>query len=138
VPASPTPARDHAIGGPPVLTFLTSGGRVTIRVEIADTDAERELGLMGKTSLAPERGMVFLYDEPAERSFWMKDTLIPLSIAFWDERGRIVTILDMDPCPDGVCPTYESGVPVVGAVEVNQGYFDKHGITEGDRVRLRR
>jgi uncharacterized membrane protein (UPF0127 family) len=66
----------------------------------------------------------------------MKDTLIPLSIAFWNESGAIVAILDMEPCPDDECPSYDPGVDFVGALEVNQGFFDEHGIDVGDRVRL--
>ena len=61
-----------------------------VTVEAADTPAEREHGLMGRTSLDTDEGMVFVFDGPTDGSFWMKDTLIPLSIAFWDEDGRIV------------------------------------------------
>jgi hypothetical protein len=66
----------------------------------------------------------------------MKDTLIPLSIAFWDERDRIVAILDLDPCREDPCPVYSPGASYVGAVEANQGYFDRHGVETGDVVRL--
>ena len=66
----------------------------------------------------------------------MKDTLIPLSIAFWDEDGRIVGIQDMEPCTADPCPTYGSPEPYVGALEVNQGFFDEHGVVIGDRIEL--
>jgi uncharacterized membrane protein (UPF0127 family) len=66
----------------------------------------------------------------------MKDTPIPLSIAFWDRRDRIVALLDMEPCRADPCPTYDAGVPYVGAVEANQGFFANHGVTTGDRVEL--
>jgi uncharacterized protein len=69
-------------------------------------------------------------------TFWMKDTVIPLSIAFWDDDGRIVSILDMDPCTEDPCPTYGPDEPFVGAVEVDPGTFERHGVTPGDRVQL--
>jgi uncharacterized membrane protein (UPF0127 family) len=93
---------------------------------------------MDRTSLAADRGMVFLFDEPGDGGFWMKDTTIPLSIAFWDEHGRIVATLDMDPCRGDPCPLYSPGVTYVGAVEANRGYFVAHGISTGDRVALSR
>jgi uncharacterized protein len=114
----------------------TDKGAVPISVEIADTTSERAEGLMGRGSLADDAGMVFLFPEPERGSFWMKDTLIPLSIAFWDERGRIVAMLDMDPCASDPCPTYDPGVEYAGAVEVNQGFFDRHGVEVGDRIFL--
>jgi len=92
--------------------------------------------LMGRESLSPYDGMVFLWEEPVVSTFWMKDTLIPLSIAFWDEDGRIVSILDMDPCTEDPCPTYGPDEPFVGAVEVDRGTFERHGVTLGDRVQL--
>jgi uncharacterized protein len=69
-------------------------------------------------------------------TFWMKDTVIPLSIAFWDDDGRIVSVLDMDPCIEDPCPTYGPDEPFVGAVEVDPGTFERHGVTLGDRVQL--
>ena len=66
----------------------------------------------------------------------MKDTLIPLSIAFWDGRGRIVRILDMTPCRADPCPTYDPRVAYRGALEVNRGAFKRWGVQRGDRVRL--
>jgi len=66
----------------------------------------------------------------------MKDTLIPLSVAFWDEDGWIVGIQDMEPCTEDPCPTYGSPEPYVGALEVNEGFFAEHGVTTGDRIEL--
>ena len=105
-------------------------------MEVADEGFERRVGLMGRTNLPAGAGMAFLFPEPTGGSFWMKDTLIPLSIAFWDEDGAIVAILDMQPCRDDDCPSYDPGVDFVGALEVNQGFFDEHRIDVGDRVRL--
>ena len=107
-----------------------------LTVEIADSDEERQRGLMERTSLGADRGMVFVFDGPTESGFWMKDTLIPLSIAFWNEERRIVSILDMQPCREEICEIYSPGRPYVGAVEANLGYFDDHDVAVGDQVEL--
>ena len=123
--------------GTPVLSIGVDGGTVMLEVEIADEPAERARGLMGRTSLPEDRGMVFLFERRTTSGFWMKDTLIPLSIAFWDEDELIVAIVDMTPCEGDPCPTYRPGVPYVGAVEVNRGWFERSGVAIGDRVELR-
>ena len=123
-------------GERPQVLLESADATVTVNVEVADDETERRVGLMGRTSLAADAGMAFLFPEPSSWSFWMKDTLIPLSIAFWDEEGSIVAILDMQPCRDDECPTYDPGVDFVGALEVNQGFFEEHGIAIGDRVRV--
>lgn len=118
---------------------LSSGERsVTVQVEIAETPRARQHGLMGRRHLPPNSGMAFLFDRPTENRFWMKNTLIPLSIAFWDEAGRIVSIVDMAPCPEDPCPLYSAGTSYIGAVEVNRGFFRAHGVEVGDRVELQR
>ena len=91
---------------PAGLSIRTADGTVTLEVEVADTATERQAGLMGRESLDPYDGMAFVWDEPVEATFWMKDTRIPLSIAFWDDQGRIISILDMDPCTGDPCPSY--------------------------------
>lgn len=118
------------------LVITTDKDEVLLEVEVAVADEERRRGLMGRDDLAPNDGMVFVFDEPVSSGFWMKDTLIPLSIAFWDETGRIVAILDMDPCETDTCPVYEPGTAYVGAVEVRQGLFEFRGVEVGDRVEL--
>jgi uncharacterized membrane protein (UPF0127 family) len=126
--------------GPPrgVLTISGDGPEVRVSVEIAETVEAKQRGLMGRRSLAPDAGMVFLEQEPAVSGFWMKDTLIPLSIAFWDEEGRIFRVIDMEPCLEEPCRTYDPRGAWVGAVEVNQGFFEEHGVEVGDRVKLER
>ena len=118
------------------LTIASGGATVAIAVQIARTAEQRERGLMGRGALAPDAGMVFLEDGPTSATFWMKDTLIPLSIAFWGSDGRIVDLQDMQPCRADPCPLYRSTAPYVGAVEVNLGFFAAHGIHVGDAVRL--
>jgi uncharacterized protein len=121
---------------PAGLSIRTAEGTVTLEVEVADTAAERQAGLMGRESLNPYDGMAFVWDEPVEATFWMKDTRIPLSIAFWDDRGRIISILDMDPCTGDPCPSFGPEEPFVGAVEVGQGAFAMQGVAVGDTVEL--
>ncbi|HEY7660603.1 MAG TPA: DUF192 domain-containing protein [Actinomycetota bacterium] len=118
------------------VAIRTDEGTIDLTVLVADDADERRTGLMGRETLEPVDGMAFVYAEPTEGSFWMKDTLIPLSIAFWDDRGRIVEILDMDPCEAEPCPSYGPGVAFVGALELAQGAFEEHGIEVGDRVEL--
>jgi len=111
------------------------GKEVEVRVEVADTEPERELGLMGRTALGEDRGMLFVFDEEQELSFWMKDTLIPLSVAFMDSEGRIVDIQDMKPLDED--PPYTvSAEPAQYALEVNKGFFEERGIEVGDSAEL--
>jgi uncharacterized protein len=118
------------------VVIRTGDGPVELDVELADTHEERATGLMGRQDIGPHDGMAFAFGAPTDGSFWMKNTLIPLSIAFWDETGRIVAILDMEPCAAEPCPTYAPGVPYVGALEVDQGTFDELGVEVGDRLEL--
>ena len=118
------------------LSIETDDGTVALDVQVADTQAERQTGLMGRESLSPYDGMAFVWQEPVVSTFWMKDTLIPLSIAFWDDHGRIISILAMDPCTEDPCPSYGPDEPFAGAVEVARGTFDRHGVAPGDRVEL--
>jgi hypothetical protein len=116
--------------------FTTRGGDMVLRVKVARTDAEKQRGLMNVRSLPASAGMAFVWTQPTQTAFWMKDTLIPLSIAFADERGRIVTISDMTPCTADPCPDYRSDAPFTVAIEANRGWFDDHGVSVGDRVEL--
>ena len=91
---------------------------------------------MGREKLAADAGMIFLYFEPTEGGFWMKNTLIPLSIAFFDRDGEIVDILDMEPCRADPCRSYFPDSPYFGALEVNAGAFRRWGVSEGDVIRM--
>lgn len=118
------------------LTISASGGEeVKVRVEVADDPDSQAQGLMNRESLGKERGMLFVYDEEKELSFWMRNTLIPLSIAYIDSGGRIVDIQDMKPLDD-VPPSYVSAEPAQYALEVNKGFFDERGVEVGDEVEL--
>jgi uncharacterized membrane protein (UPF0127 family) len=120
----------------PTVAIETDDGEREVAVEIADTDDERAVGLMGRTSLPADAGMLFVYPGPTEGGYWMKNTLIPLSIAFYDADGTILRILDMEPCRRDPCPVYDPGVRYAGALEVNQGAFERWGVREGDRLEL--
>ncbi len=120
-----------------MVVIETAGGEeVVVRVEVADDDEERQVGLMNRESLPADAGMIFLFDGATSGGFWMKNTLIPLSIAFADEDGTIVAILDMEPCEADPCEVYDPGVSYASALEVNQGAFSDWGVAVGDRLTL--
>jgi uncharacterized protein len=118
---------------PGVIVF---DGSERLNVRIAETEQERETGLMHVMALAPDDGMAFVFDAPVTATFWMKDTLIPLSVAFVGEDGRVVSIADMQPCEADPCPTYAAAGPYTLAVEANLGWFADHSVAAGDPARL--
>ena len=119
-------------------TIATPRAHVKVRVEIADNDARRERGLMFRTKLAPNAGMAFVWRSDVAGAFWMKNTRIPLSIAFYNTKGRIVRILDMAPCSADPCPLYDPKTTYRGALEVNRGAFRRWKVHIGDRITVRR
>jgi len=131
--------KEETTSGPPGLRTLVidaSGGeKVEVRVEVADNVLERARGLMYRKALGVNRGMLFVYPEEQRLSFWMKNTLIPLSIAYIDSKRRIVDIQDMKPLDDEP-PSYVSADPAQYALEVNRGFFEEWGVKVGDRVEL--
>lgn len=136
--AAASPASTHSRGpefGTGNVVIDTGDDSVLLDVEVAETEEQRAYGLMNRDSLDPDSGMVFLYlDGNSTGSFYMKNTRIPLSIAFFDARGRILEIMDMEPCRQEPCKTYNPGVPYRGALEVNQGAFERWGVSEGDTI----
>jgi uncharacterized membrane protein (UPF0127 family) len=119
-----------------IVTIRTSSREeVRVRVEIADNASEHARGLMYRTTLAEDRGMLFIFEGEQTLSFTMKNTLIPLSIAFIDSEGRIVDIQEMKPLDDDP-PSYVSAKPAQYALEVNQGFFEEQGVEVGDRAEL--
>lgn len=103
-------------------------------VELAFTPDTRSCGLSNRYSLGENNGMLFLFPNTDKRTFWMKNTHIPLSIAFMNDAGKIVMIHQME--ADQTNTTYHSFQPVRYALEVNQGWFVLHGIKIGDRVEM--
>ncbi len=129
--SSPSPP-----GGFDAIAISHGDASSLLHVAVADTDAERAKGLMNVTHLAADRGMAFVFPSPTTATFWMKDTMIPLSIAFV-AGGRILALRDMTPCSADPCATYDAGgSPYTLAIEANAGYFTKKGISVGDRVRM--
>lgn len=102
-----------------------------ISAEIADTLEKQQLGLMHRKTLPENSGMIFVYSRDSRKSFWMKNTSIPLSIAYIAKDGTIKEIYDMEPFSKR---TTDSKFSVRYALEVNKGAFEKHGIKPGDKV----
>lgn len=124
-----------------VLSIHSREGPHKLRAEVASSLRERVQGLMDRTSLADDAGMLFLYSrlQSPRSGFWMYRTKIPLDIAFIDRDGTIVAIRTMTPCEaeaPSQCPAYSGGVPYIAALEVNAGYFARQGIEVGDCVTL--
>ena len=140
-PAAPEPVVDVLlvpVGEEYAVPEDALGARI-VRVEVADRPRSRELGLMHRETLATDSGMLFVYPDEAARSFWMKNTRIPLSIAYLTSDRVIVRILDMRPDlgrPEATLPLYPSGDPARDALEMEQGWFRRNGIVEGDRLRF--
>ena len=112
-------------------TIELSAGMHRIEAEVASNNAERATGLMNRPSMPIHRGMLFVFPEVGVQCFWMKNTLIPLSIAFLDDAGRIVQIADMQPQSlDNHC----SAKPVRFALEMNVGWFKRRGLEAGGRI----
>lgn len=115
----------------PLLTFPLKIRGHALRVELADTDESRRIGLMYRRSMAENQGMLFVYEQPGLHAMWMKNTLIPLSVAFIDRDGRIINIEDMAP---QTLESHGARAEASYSLEVNLGWFSKHGIKPGDRV----
>jgi uncharacterized membrane protein (UPF0127 family) len=116
----------------------TADRTVRVRVEIAETPAQLQKGLSGRSTLAPSSGMAFVWKSDVRGRFWMKNTSVPLSIAFWGEHGRILRILDMAPCLRAPCKVYDPKVAFRGALEVNRGAFARWGVRRGAVVKISR
>lgn len=110
----------------------------TFTVEIADEPETQRIGLMGRTELAPDRGMLFIWDAPFHAAMWMKNTLIPLDFVFVRDDGRIAWIVhNVQPCPPvGDCPGYGSPIPVSMVLEIGGGLAAELGLRLGDRLVL--
>jgi uncharacterized protein len=106
-----------------------------IDVEVAKNQEEKAKGLMERTHLPEGQGMLFVYEKPAILSFWMKNTRIPLSIAFFDEKGVLIHTLDMKVEKGADFPVYYSAQPALYALEVPKGWFEKKGIERGAKLR---
>jgi hypothetical protein len=111
-----------------------NGKAVPVAVELATTPEGRQLGLMYRDSLAPGKGMLFVFPKAGLQGFWMRNTKIPLDIVYIADDGRIAHVARRtEPFSEKSLP---SGEPVRFVLEVPGGFMDEHGVTEGDRVEL--
>jgi len=119
--------------GPQSLPAITlQAGMHNIHAEVARTPQERATGLMFRREMAQQDGMLFVFEQPATQCFWMKNTLLPLSVAFVADDGTIVNLDDMKPQTlDSHC----SAAPVRYVLEMNQGWFAKRGFKAGAKLR---
>ncbi len=108
-----------------------TAGMHRIDAQVAATPQERQTGLMHRKEMPAHEGMLFVFEQPAQQCFWMKNTLLPLTAAFVDDDGTIVNLADMKPQTlDSHC----SAKPVRYVLEMNQGWFAKKGIKAGARL----
>ncbi|HEX3059992.1 MAG TPA: DUF192 domain-containing protein [Usitatibacter sp.] len=116
------------------VTFKTSQVKVAghpLKVELAIEEPQRLQGLMYRKTLGKEDGMLFIFDEPGYHSIWMKNTLIPLSVAFVDKDGVILNIADMEP---QTLDSHMAAGPAVYAIETNRGWYADKKVKAGDKV----
>lgn len=133
---APTPIPDPTPVLPTRTITVTGGGYTeTLIVELATTPEERQVGLMERQSMAENRGMLFLFPEVQGdgHGFWMKNTLIPLTIAYLDSAGKVLALMDGTPLDETLL---RPGVPYAAVLEVNQGWFQRHGLGMGSVVSL--
>lgn len=132
------PARAPGEGAPPEadrpgMIRLTVDTAV-LWAEVSDRPETRQVGLMYRRSLPEDQGMLFVFEEPQELDFWMRNTYLPLDIAFVSQSGVILNIEAMEPMDEG--PRYRSRGPARFAIEANRGWFARRGIAPGHRVRF--
>jgi uncharacterized membrane protein (UPF0127 family) len=113
----------------PTIPLSINGHKIV--VEVAATPERRSLGLMNRFSLQPDHGMLFVFDYPEPQAFWMKNTFIPLSIAFVAADGRIINVDEMQPHDES---THTSRGPALYAIEMRKGWFTERGIKSGDVI----
>lgn len=119
------------------LSVDTPDGPVAFRVQVADTEPTRATGLMFRTEMPVSEGMIFLFEKQQSLTFWMKNTLIPLDMVFFDQNWKIVSIQkNAEPCKADPCGLYPSSGPAKYVLEINGGLSDKLGILQGAKAQL--
>jgi uncharacterized membrane protein (UPF0127 family) len=113
----------------PAITL--NAGMHNIRAEVAQTPQQRAIGLMHRREMPMHEGMLFVFEQAGTQCFWMKNTLLPLSIAYLEDDGTVVNIADMQP---ESLESHCSARPVRHALEMNQGWFKRRGVKAGDRI----
>ncbi len=128
---------DPAAPLPPGEIHVTLHGH-TFNTELATTDATRERGLMFRTHMAKNHAMLFVFRQSYPQSFWMKNTLIPLDILFFDQQRKLVAMqLNAAPCRTNPCPTFPSNVPARYVLELNGGTAAAIGARKGDTLKIK-
>jgi uncharacterized membrane protein (UPF0127 family) len=123
----------HAESGLPTTRLLLAGHPV--RAEVADDDAARSRGLMFRKSLPLDEGMLFVFDAELPLSFWMKNTLIPLDMLYFDRDGRLVSVQrDVPPCRTAYCPSFPGEAPARYVLELNAGRARQLDLPRGARL----
>jgi uncharacterized membrane protein (UPF0127 family) len=131
--ASGSSATTTALKAP--TTYRVAVGNITVYAEAADTFAEREMGLMNRTYLNEDAGMLFIFPTPQQQSFWMENMRIPLDIVFITADNHVLEIYaSVPPCTGDPCTLYTSSAPIQYALEVNSGFCARNGIVSGDPV----
>jgi hypothetical protein len=143
IPSTASPSNNQAASIPttkagqrlPLSARINVADQV-IQLEVARTAMQQEIGLMYRTELAKDRGMVFLFDPPRQTAFWMKNTLIPLDIVFL-LKGKVQAVSsNVPPCTTDPCPTYGPDTLVDQVIELRAGRALELGLKQGDRVVL--
>lgn len=117
------------------LSFTTGSEIVKLTVEVADNARKRQQGLMKRDKLEAGKGMWFIFQGEAPRIFWMKNTLIPLDLMFFNNKHEVVSVVEnMTPCKTSFCPSYSSVVPAMYALEVPAGFVEEKNVKVGDSV----
>jgi len=132
-PPSPSHAEPDLNHAPVFSKKTIQVGPYKIKVEIADNEEKREFGLMNRKGLSADEGMLFVFEKPRVLGFWMKNTLIPLSIGYFDAKGKLIQVLEMVPASpiERMPQVYYSSGPATYALEMNKGWFTKKKIRPG-------
>lgn len=117
------------------MVLVTRHERVKLTVEVADSEKERSRGLMDREKLEGSDGMWFVFKDEAPRRFWMKNTLMPLDILFFNAKKEIVGFVEgMQPCKTSKCVSYPSRIPAMYALEMPAGFVGEKGVRAGDKM----
>lgn len=120
------------------LTLKTDTQNVLVKVEIVDSESEREKGLMNRKQLKTGKGMWFIFENESPRNFWMKNMFISLDIIFFDSKKKVVKVVEAaNPCGAGKCDAYSSDVPVMYVLEVPVGFVKANKVKLGDTAEIK-